>query len=183
MTEDEFWGHIAASEPDPLDPEAQVDRLAARLAKLAPDEIVDFQAHWERLSDRAYRRDLWDAAGLINGMCSDDGFQYFRWWLSLQGRAVYEAAVADPDTLAGVVDPEVGEYEAEVGPGVDAWFLATGTADDDDAGFEAFRRAVDARNPGHDGPPELVPDPRGDEDENTRFPRLAALYLGDESED
>lgn len=180
MTEDEFWAHIAASRPDPLDPDAQADRLTERLATLPPDGILDFQECWEAASRQADGWDLWRAASLINGVCSDDGFQYFRWWLILQGREVFEAAVADPDALAAVVAGGSDEYEAEVYPGLNAWCLATGTADDDDAGFVAFRRAVDVRNPGRERPPTLVPDPREDEDDRVRFPLLAALYLTDE---
>ncbi|TYB52801.1 DUF4240 domain-containing protein, partial [Nonomuraea sp. PA05] len=48
----------------------------------------------------AHRADLWGAAYLINGGCSDDGFEYFRCWLVGQGREVYEAALDDPDSLA-----------------------------------------------------------------------------------
>ncbi|GAA1585730.1 hypothetical protein GCM10009678_80400 [Actinomadura kijaniata] len=55
----------------------------------------------------SYRGDLWGAAYLINGGASDDGFDYFRGWLVSQGRAVYEAALADPDSLAAV--PKVRE--------------------------------------------------------------------------
>ena len=39
---------------------------------------------------------------MINGGCSDDGFDYFRGWLLVQGREVFERAVADPDGLADV---------------------------------------------------------------------------------
>src|SRR5262249_4867117 len=48
----------------------------------------------------SYRNPLWAAAYLVNGGCSDDGFEYFRGWLIMQGRAVYERVVADPDALA-----------------------------------------------------------------------------------
>jgi hypothetical protein len=37
---------------------------------------------------------------VIHGGCSDDGFEYFRRWLVSRGRDVYEAALADPDSLA-----------------------------------------------------------------------------------
>jgi len=35
--------------------------------------------------------------------CSDDGFIDFRAWLIAQGRDVYLSALADPDSLAGVI--------------------------------------------------------------------------------
>ena len=67
----------------------------------------------------AYTWDLWGAAYLINGGCSDDGFAYFRSWLISRGRAAYEEAVRDPDSLADLVDPDRDDYEFE-----DLWGLA-----------------------------------------------------------
>ena len=34
----------------------------------------------QRLAE-AYRWDIWAIAFIINGGCSDDGFEYFRGWL------------------------------------------------------------------------------------------------------
>ncbi len=175
MTLDQFWDHIRATRR--LDPEAHGERLTNRLAKLSADEILDFEHWWTQSSDRAYFWDLWGAAYLINGGCSDDGFQYFRWWLILQGRTVFEAALANPDTLAGVVDGEE-EVEAEVYPAPDAWFLATGTKQDE-AGYAAFHAAVEARHPKKTRPRGMGR--RWDFDSDAavrkRLPRLAAMYL------
>ena len=44
--------------------------------------------------------ELWDAAYLINAGCGDDGFHYFRGWLLGQGHAIWQAALAAPDSLA-----------------------------------------------------------------------------------
>ena len=46
------------------------------------------------------RSSLWPAAYVINGGCSDDGFDFFRGRLMLQGRETFRQAVADPDSLA-----------------------------------------------------------------------------------
>jgi hypothetical protein len=43
---------------------------------------------------------------LINGGFGDDGFEYFRGWLIVQGREVFERSVADPDSLADL--PVIG---------------------------------------------------------------------------
>src|SRR5262245_57201855 len=102
MTKDVFWDHIRATRR--VEPEEHADRLTKRLSKLPEAEIGGFIQRWDEASVDAYRWDLWGAAYLINGGCSDDGFQYFRWWLLLQGRAAYEAALADPDSLAKIVD-------------------------------------------------------------------------------
>jgi hypothetical protein len=45
---------------------------------------------------------------VVHGGCSDDGFEYFRRWLVSRGRYVYEAALANPDSLA--------QLEARPGP-------------------------------------------------------------------
>lgn len=47
------------------------------------------------------------------GGCSDDGFDYFRYWLISRGEAVYKAAVSNPDSLAAIADPENDDYERE----------------------------------------------------------------------
>jgi len=49
---------------------------------------------------------------VISGGCSDDGFEYFRCWLIAQGKAVFEAALKDPDSLSELDiedDPEEEE--------------------------------------------------------------------------
>jgi hypothetical protein len=180
MTEDEFWDHIRATRR--VDPDAHVERLTARLAKLPPEECLDFTHLWGVVGNRAYRRDLWGAAYVINGGCSDDGFDYFRDWLILQGRDVYEAAIADPDSLAEVLDGE--EVEHQCHPGADAWFVATKTKNDN-AGHVAFQRAMRFRHPKVPPLPALAPRWNFEDDDEVRkrFPRLAAMYLGDPDED
>jgi hypothetical protein len=179
MTQDEFWDHIRASRR--VDQEEHAERLAKRLSKLPEKEIVSFVQRWEEASANAYRWDLWGAAYLINGGCSDDGFQYFRWWLLLQGRAVYEAAIANPDSLAEVVDSEE-EVEAEVYPGTDAWFLATGKKQDD-AGYAAFNQAVGRKNREPDKPKGKQWDFDDDKQLQRRLPKLTKMYLGEGEDD
>ena len=82
------------------DCQAQTAQLVAALGQRSVVEVLD----WDRIQDElwveSYRRDLWGAAYLINGGCSDDGFDYFRGWLLGQGQAIWQAALADPDSLA-----------------------------------------------------------------------------------
>ena len=177
MTLDDFWGHIKKTRR--RDPEAHAEKLAARLAKLPPDDIVDFVHWWDFHIREAYDWTLWGAAYLINGGCSDDGFQYFCEWLLLQGREVFQAAVSHPDTLADVVDGD--EVECECYPGMDAWFAATGT-EQDAAGYDAFNAALTARHPKQERMPELGNDWSHDDDAQMqrRYPRLWAMYMGDD---
>lgn len=73
---------------------------------LEPSEIVSYQEHFDRQMISAYRWELWAAAYIIDGGCSDDGFTDFRYGLISRGREVFEAAVANPDSLAEISDDE-----------------------------------------------------------------------------
>src|SRR5882672_4855014 len=77
---------------------------------LTPEELLDFESCFDRVHKESYAWSLWGAAYLMNGGCSDDGFEYFRAWLIAQGRQPFEMALEDPDTLATLVNPE-GELE------------------------------------------------------------------------
>jgi hypothetical protein len=111
MDETRFWELIEeASHAAPGHDMASADRQAAalekRLAELSRPEIVAFQEILDRKRDESYRWDLWGAAYLMNGGCSDDCFDYFRGWLIGRGRKVFEAALRDPDSLADLAaDP------------------------------------------------------------------------------
>ena len=114
MEEKQFWSIIEAHGTDSSgDADEQLDSVRNELLKLSPAEVQDFDRLFNQKRDDAYIWDLWGAAYLINGGCSDDAFHYFRAWLISQGRAVYYAAVANPDTLAGLTDPERDDYEFE----------------------------------------------------------------------
>ncbi len=65
--------------------------------------MVQADDAFHRISEQGYGWPLWGAAYLLNGGCGDDGFDDFRGWLVTRGRAVFEAALADPDSLADVV--------------------------------------------------------------------------------
>ena len=59
---------------------------SATRSRSPPDELIEFHRLFNRAMDDAYIWDLWGAAYLINGGCSDDGFAYFRSWLISRGR-------------------------------------------------------------------------------------------------
>jgi hypothetical protein len=102
MNRDDFWRQIDLAGARDSDLESG---LRAQLAKLPITELVSFQEHFDRVFDEAYRWDLWGAAYLIKGGCSDDGFTDFRYGLIAQGRRVFEAAIADPDSIVGIEGP------------------------------------------------------------------------------
>ena len=182
MTLKEFWEHIEKSKR--RDADEHGERLEARLAKRPVNDILDFANIWDQMLYRAYTWDLWGAAYIINGGCSDDGFEYFRGWLILRGRKVYEAALKNPDSLAGVVDPDEDFCESEARPGWNAWFRATGT-ERDEAGYDALEAALDAR-PQRQSPNRGLGRGWDFDDERKmrkRYPRLWALYNDSGDED
>jgi hypothetical protein len=113
VDEPTFWRLIEEARVErERDVDAQAVRLQALLAALPADEIIAFDdLFWEMMS-RAYRNELWAAAYVINGGCSDDGFDYFRGWLIAQGEQVFHAAIRGPEeTLLTVADE--GDIEGE----------------------------------------------------------------------
>ena len=157
---------------DPSDAEEVAVRTLTLLTALPPDEIAALaQPLWD-LRSLSHKWDLWGAAYLLNGGCSDDGFEYFRGWLITQGREAFERVVTDPDTLAElpVIQREavngVCDLECESMYGVvwDAHGAVTGSMD--------LSFAVTGRYP------ELGQkwDFEDDDEVRRRLPRLAALF-------
>ncbi|MEM6386443.1 MAG: DUF4240 domain-containing protein [Pseudomonadota bacterium] len=103
---DRFWSIIDAS-VDP-DMDAQIDTLGNALADMSRDEILAFGRDFERAMLAAYRWNLSGAALVINGGFSDERFSEFRSWLIAQGKAVYDAALQDPESLAGHIKEAYG---------------------------------------------------------------------------
>ncbi len=107
MTRDDFWKLISRTISAEALEEADLSELEAALATMSAEEIVSFDDHFSKLHSESYGWPLWGAAYIINGGCSDDGFDYFRGWLIAQGRDVFEAALAAPDSLVDHVEDEV----------------------------------------------------------------------------
>src|SRR5262245_9527951 len=100
MPADKFWQIIERAAESDHDPDAHEKALHAALHELTLEEITSFEVAFRRYLNKAYTWNLWGAAYVIHGGCSDDGFEYFRRWLVTRGRDVYEAALANPDSLA-----------------------------------------------------------------------------------
>ena len=168
MDAERFWRIIADTcRSDALKVQEWDERLQAALKELEPDEIIGWNFIFDRMADQAYTVDLWGAAYLINGGASDDGFYYFRCWLVGMGRDVYEAAVANPDSLADVVIPDI-DAEAEIYAAAhQAWMAVTRRPAT--ASYPTYEQRTELR--GHEW------DFNDDAEVRRRFPRLAAMYL------
>jgi hypothetical protein len=94
-------------------PDAHSKTLEAALLELDADDIEAFDRMFRSYLAQAYSWDLWGAAYIIGGGCSDDGFTDFRAWLISKGQAVYEAALRDADSLADVVGETDGDAQFE----------------------------------------------------------------------
>ncbi len=100
MDENEFWGIVdLARRHSGTDDRGFLDSVAASLRKMTLNEIIAFDECLMEFRRIAYRSNLWAAAYIINGGCSDDGFEYFRMWLISCGRRAFEEAIEDPATL------------------------------------------------------------------------------------
>ena len=174
MDERRFWDMLEETRPPargrgllrrkPSGPdlEQHSERLVEALAALGAEEIADFDRIWHELSARAYRWDLWGAAYVINGGCSDDCFDYFRDYLISLGRDAYERALSDPESLAGFAHAEddVG-YESVSYVAMDAWERSGAEGD--------LPRPAPA-------PAEPVGEPWDEEGVEELYPRLAARF-------
>ncbi|AFY60067.1 DUF4240 domain-containing protein [Synechococcus sp. PCC 6312] len=112
MEEQEFWAIIAASQTESGDCESQAQRLEAILSALPPSDIIEFDFLFRQKVIAAYRWDLWGIAYLVNGGCSDDSFDYFRYWLIGQGVGAYDQVLANPEAILNYIDQDT-EIECE----------------------------------------------------------------------
>jgi hypothetical protein len=155
MDEAAFWSLIEAA-----------GRAAGDEAETRPEEL-----EYRSFLARSYTWDLWGAAYVINGGCSDDGFDYFRDWLISKGRRVYAEALRSPETLADAVDDadlDLGcELEELRYVPARAWALRTGKDEEDfPQSAQAPQPAEPAGSPWSEDGDELA----------RRFPKLAAKF-------
>ncbi len=112
MNIDEFWALIEECGGPGADCEKCAAAILEKLKGMPAEKILEFQTHLDERMIETYRWDLWAVAYIVNGGCSDDGFEYFRGWLITQGRDFFETALMDPELAANGTEP--GEvYECE----------------------------------------------------------------------
>lgn len=105
MNTTDFWNLVNVARADAG--KANSDRydafasaLVDRLAATSKETIFEFRQVFEQFHSAIYHWDMWAAAYLIGGGCSDDAFMDFRAGLIAQGQDWYERAASSPDTLA-----------------------------------------------------------------------------------
>ena len=132
MNEEQFWDIVQKAVDEAGDDEDEyLEVVMHELSKLSLKEMVGFRLRTDKLLYDSYTSEMWCAGYLMNGGCSDDGFEYFRLWVISRGRKVYEAALANPDNLIDYIaeDAEVDFFEFEL-----FWYAA----------IDAFEEATEA---------------------------------------
>lgn len=110
---DQFWEIVDdVHERSDGDFDAKLELLSEVLTDLPLQEVLSFMSHFDSCMDRAFTWELWGAAYVIGGGCSDDGFNDFRSALISMGRSTFEKAMADPQSLADV-DESFGNGQME----------------------------------------------------------------------
>jgi len=111
MDKSQFWKLIDDANRDTASGDI-AGYLSEKLADMDISDVLRWQQIFSTYLKMSYKNKLWAAAYVINGGCSDDGFDYFRCWLIAQGKDVFLGALADPDSLTKVdVEMEGAEYE------------------------------------------------------------------------
>ena len=113
---DRFWSTIDGCRRETTDLDELASALVDALKDRSVEEILDFRAAFDECLNRAYRWDLWGAAYVINGGCSDDGFDYFIGWLIAQGRDYFESALKDPERAGDAAGAIPGSGGCRGGP-------------------------------------------------------------------
>jgi hypothetical protein len=173
MRTDDFWAVIDRATADrPGSPGEVAKRAVAELATRDPEEIVAWGRHLDKVMAASGKEDLWAAAYLINGGCSEDGFDHFRGWLIANGREVLARAVREPDSLAELPAVRAAALNGAVFEAEEVLSIAA----------EAHQQAAGSALPDSDVP-VTKPDPAqlwdfDDEEEMARrLPRLSGLFL------
>ena len=173
MRTDDFWAVIDRATADrPASPGEVAKRATADLAARDPEEIVAWARHLDKVMVASGTQDLWAAAYLINGGCSDEGFDNFRGWLIAHGREAVARSVKSPDSLADL--PAV-RAAADTGAVFEAEDVLA-------IGAEAYRQATGSELPAGERPvtrPDAAElwDFDNEEEMQRRLPRLSALFL------
>lgn len=160
MDETGFWSLVqAAHDQSHGDMDRKCEAIGTLIGKLSKDDAADFQKQFDSKLHEAFDYRLWGAAYVIQGGCSDDAFYDFRVSLISRGKAAYEKALADPDSLA---DDEPDEI---------AWFYE---------GYQyavsgAVERVVGERVRGEPHPREPTGEHFDDETVFKRYPKLSTM--------
>ncbi len=114
-----FWDIIDKSLKNTNNQEDQEHFLIKEIGQLSPHEMIGFRLRTDKLLYDTFNSEMWCAAYIMNGGCSDDGFEYFRNWVISRGKDVYYKAKENPDNLITEVSNNIEFYDFE-----SFWYVA-----------------------------------------------------------
>ncbi|AOR28247.1 polymerase [Formosa sp. Hel1_33_131] len=133
LDENVFWDIIDLSLKNTNNKDSQEIFLVKEIQKLSPEEIIGFRLRTDKLLYDTYNSEMWCAGYLMNGGCSDDGFEYFRNWVISRGKDTYYNAKNNSDSLISeIADEDEYEYDFE-----SFWYVAL-TAFENKTGKELY---------------------------------------------
>ena len=161
MDEDAFWAII----DDSLDavgreaePAMQAQWLSRQLMQRPRNEIESFDLHFWKKMTLLYTWELWGVNTMANGHGGQEAFIGFRAWIVSRGRAAFDNALIDADSLAPLIRKNLQAMELT---------YITRDAYEETTGTELPTPTLD-----------LLIDPIGEpikeSDLTTRFPKVAA---------
>lgn len=113
LDEEVYWSIIEKAIKGTDNQEDKELFLIAEIEKLTPIEMIGFRLRTDKILFDSYNPELWCAAYIVSGGCSDGGFEYFRCWLISQGKEVFYNVKAKPDSLINQVVEGKESYEFE----------------------------------------------------------------------
>jgi len=113
LEEEKYWTIVKKSLVNFKNEEEQTKKLVDELKKLSVKEMIGFALRTEKLSNEIYTSDMWCAAYIVNGGCSDDGFEYFRSWIISKGKEAFYRIKEKPDAFIEYANLEIDAYDFE----------------------------------------------------------------------
>lgn len=177
MTEEYFWQLLDRCKEKGDDSEEQMEWLTSQLAKGPVIDILSFDSILKKHFRQSYTSDLWAAAYIAMGGCSDDCFDYFRAWLLYLGKDSYYEAIEDPEALL----PYFGLLqEQEEIPQLEEFLMVACEAFEEKTGrdMEDYWKLYDQLMQDDDPDPDIDLDWDEDDEEglSRMFPQLWAVY-------
>ncbi len=110
----EFWRLLDETRPASESPRVHADALRTRLTAQGIDATLAFDQDMHTAMAALNTWDLWGAAYLALGGCSDDAFEYLRAWAVGNGEVTWALAAHEPEALflnllAGLDSPSLGQ--------------------------------------------------------------------------
>jgi hypothetical protein len=132
-----FWNIVDSSVKNTKNQDDQERFLVKAIEKLTPKQIIGFRLRTDKLLYDTYNSEMWCAGYIMNGGCSDDGFEYFRNWIISRGKDTYYKAKENPDSLISefIENEEYYEFES-------FWYVAL-TAFENKTGKELYDYIAD----------------------------------------